>query len=197
MLGFGFLRLEVGLAWIGELGLDHWAGIGWGGFGSIDRWVWNGGSVDRWMDHLGWSSVAPMVAPVMIFGYFWRPGFQIGSIDGSVCVCVCGSVDGFVGSVRWGFFFFPSVVTLGFFFFFFNMGFCFAGILVSSGQWWLGFFWVFVLMCLCVSHRCWGRKRGRHFVLNRCWGRKRGKKRLLEKPRKAKVSVRKKIIKKG
>ena len=28
VLGFGFLRLEVGLAWIGELGLDHWAGIG-------------------------------------------------------------------------------------------------------------------------------------------------------------------------
>ena len=53
------------------------------------------------------------------------------------------------------FFFFPSVVTLGFFFFLlFNMGFCFAEILVSSGQWWLGFFWVFVLMGLCVSHRC-------------------------------------------
>ena len=28
MLGFGFLRLEVGLAWISELGLDRWAGIG-------------------------------------------------------------------------------------------------------------------------------------------------------------------------
>ena len=28
MLGFGFLRLEVGLAWIDELGLDRWAGIG-------------------------------------------------------------------------------------------------------------------------------------------------------------------------
>ena len=50
------------------------------------------------------------------FGYFRRPGFQIGSVDGSVC----GSVDGSVGSVRWVFFFFfPSVVTLGFFFFFF------------------------------------------------------------------------------
>ena len=24
------------------------------------------------------------------------------------------------------------------------MGFCSDGILVSSGQWWLGFFWVFV-----------------------------------------------------
>ena len=50
------------------------------------------------------------------FGYFRRPGFQIASVDGSVC----GSVDGSVGSVRWVFFFFfPSVVTLGFFFFFF------------------------------------------------------------------------------
>ena len=40
------------------------------------------------------------------------------------------------------------LVLLGFrwvfFFFFFNMGFCSGGILVSSGQWWLGFFWVFV-----------------------------------------------------
>ena len=38
MLGFGFLRLEVRLAWIGELGLDCWAGIGW-------WWVWIGWSV--------------------------------------------------------------------------------------------------------------------------------------------------------
>ena len=30
------------------------------------------------------------------------------------------------------------------------MGFCSSGILVSSGQWWLGFFWVFVPMGLCV-----------------------------------------------
>ena len=28
MLGFGFLRLEVGSAWINELGLDRWARIG-------------------------------------------------------------------------------------------------------------------------------------------------------------------------
>ena len=28
MLGFGFLRLEVGSAWISELDLDRWAGIG-------------------------------------------------------------------------------------------------------------------------------------------------------------------------
>ena len=69
-----------------------------------------------------------------------------------MCVCVAllmallALSDGF-------FFFFTYVVTLGFFFIF-NMGFCSAGILVSSGQWWLGFFWVFVLMGLCVSHRC-------------------------------------------
>ena len=29
VLGFGFLRLEVRSAWIDELGLDRWAGIGW------------------------------------------------------------------------------------------------------------------------------------------------------------------------
>ena len=58
------------LSWIGELGLDRWAGIGW-------WWVWNGGSVD-W---LGWSSVAPMVALVMIF-FEWicSGGFQIGDV---------------------------------------------------------------------------------------------------------------------
>ena len=38
VLGFGFLRLEVGLAWIGKLGLDHWVGIGW-------WWVWISWSV--------------------------------------------------------------------------------------------------------------------------------------------------------
>ena len=36
------------------------------------------------------------------------------------------------------------------------MGFCSGGILVSSGQWWLGFFWVFcsdgsVCVALCVE----------------------------------------------
>ena len=35
---------------------------------------------------------------------------------------------------------------LFFIFFILNMGFCSGGILVSSGQWWLGFFWVFVLL---------------------------------------------------
>ena len=34
VLGFGFLRLEVGLAWIGELGLDCRVGIG--GFEMVD-----------------------------------------------------------------------------------------------------------------------------------------------------------------
>ena len=94
----------------------------------------------------------------MMFGYFRRPGFQIdgvgllisGSVDG-LCLCVwlcCGWVMAeVVGS---------SGFSMGFFFFFFlfflNMGFCSDGILVSSGQWWLGFFWVFVSMglCLCV-----------------------------------------------
>ena len=63
-----------------------------------------------------------------------------------------GHGDGFGGDRRgslhgW-------LVLLGFafpmVFFFFNMGFCSGGILVSSGQWWLGFFWVFVPMCLCL-----------------------------------------------
>ena len=63
-----------------------------------------------------------------------------------VCVCVCGFVV--VGLwLKW--------LVLGFrrfffFFFFFNMGFCSSEILVSSGQWWLGFFWVFVPMGLCL-----------------------------------------------
>ena len=52
-----------------------------GGFGSVDQWVWNDGSVDRWVDRLGWSLVAPMVTSVMIFGYFRRPRFQIGGMD--------------------------------------------------------------------------------------------------------------------
>ena len=63
-----------------------------------------------------------------------------------VCVCVCGfvvvEVAGSSGFLM-GFVFFFFVVMLVFFFFF-NMGFCSGGILVSSGQWWLGFFWVFV-----------------------------------------------------
>ena len=102
----------------------------------------------------------------MIFGYFRRRGFQIGGvgllISGSVdglCLCVwlcCGWVVAeMAGSSGFpmGFFFFSFCCDAGFFYFiFFNMGFCFGGILVSSGQWWLGFFWVFVPMglCLCV-----------------------------------------------
>ena len=80
-----------------------------------------------------------MVGVVAIVGSNWFDGL-------CVCVALLALSDGFF------FFFFPSIGTLGFFFF--NMGFCSAGILVSSGQWWLGFFWVFVLMGLCVSHRC-------------------------------------------
>ena len=52
-----------------------------------------------------------MVGVVAVVGSNWFDG---------LCVCVCCSVDGSVGSVRWVFFFFfffPSVVTLGFFFF--------------------------------------------------------------------------------
>ena len=84
-------------------------------------------------------------------GIFDGVGLLIdGSVDG-LCLCVwlcCGwvmvEVAGSSG-FSMGFFFF-------FFFFFLNMGFCSDGILVSSGQWWLGFFWVFVPMglCLCV-----------------------------------------------
>ena len=90
-------------------------------------WVSNRrrGFVDRW---LGWWVWWPLLAPTGLM----------------VCVCVCGFVV--VGLwLKW-------LVLLGFqcFFFFFNMGFCFDGILVSSGQWWLGFFWVFVPMGLCV-----------------------------------------------
>ena len=126
LTGFG-LDQRGSASWVWIVGL----GSVDGGFGLVDRWVWNGGSVNRWVDRLGWSSVAPMVAPMMIFGYFRRPGFQIGSVDGSVCVCV------------WLCFWLCWLCPIGFFFFFFfNMGFCFAGILVSSGQWWLGFFWV-------------------------------------------------------
>ena len=108
-----------------------------------------------------------------------------------VCVCVCGFVVVglwlkwlvFLG-FRWvsdGFFFFlPSVVMLVFFF---SMGFCFGGIFVSSGQWWLGFFWVFVLMGLCVALCV-------ELVLN--LEGEREEKKTVEKPRKTKVSVRKK-----
>ena len=35
------------------------------------------------------------------------------------------------------------------------LGFCFGGILVSSGQWWLGFFWVFVPMSFCSAGFFW------------------------------------------
>ena len=93
------------------------------------------GFVDWW---LGWWVWWPLLAPTGLM----------------VCVYVCVALLMALLALSDGVFFFPSVVTLGFFFFFFffNMGFCSAGILVSSGQWWLGFFWVFVPMglCLCV-----------------------------------------------
>ena len=70
-----------------------------------------------------------------------------------VCVCVCVALLMALLALSDGFFFFFSFCCDAgfFFFFFFNMGFCSAGILVSSGQWWLGFFWVFVPMGLCVA----------------------------------------------
>ena len=58
-------------------------------------------------------------------------------------VTMMGLVEIGVGHHMVGWFFW---VSDGFIYLFFNMGFCFSGILVSSGQWWLGFFWVFVRM---------------------------------------------------
>ena len=55
MLGFGFWRLD-------QHGSASWVWID--GLGSVDGGF---GSVDRWVDRLGWLSVALMVAPVMIF----------------------------------------------------------------------------------------------------------------------------------
>ena len=54
---------------------------------------------------------------------------------------------------------------------------------MSSGQWWLGFFWVFVPMGLCVALCV-------ELVLN-VEG-EREEKKTVGKPRKTKVSVRKK-----
>ena len=76
---------------------------------------------------------------VAVVGSNWFDGLCVcGSVDG-LCLCVwlcCGWVLAeVVGS---------SGFLMSFFFFFFNMVFCSGGILVSSGQWWLGFFWVFV-----------------------------------------------------
>ena len=85
MLGFGFWRLDwhgsACWVWIGGLGSVD------GGFGLVDRWVWINGFVDRWVDRLGWSSVAPMVAPIVIFlcmglllVLVWSFGFCLGLI---------------------------------------------------------------------------------------------------------------------
>ena len=56
--------------------------------------------------------------------------------------------------------------------------------MVSSGQWWLGFFWVFVPMGLCVALCV-------ELVL-KVEGEREEKKKTVGKPRKTKVSVRKK-----
>ena len=50
------------------------------------------------------------------FGYFRRPGFQIGSVDGSVCVCVALLMA--LLALSDGFFFFSFCCDAGFFFFF-------------------------------------------------------------------------------
>ena len=67
----------------------------------------------------------------------------------SAWVTVMGLVEIGVGHHTVGWFFW---VSDGFIYLFiiiiiiFNIGFCSGGILVNSGQWCLGFFWVFVLM---------------------------------------------------
>ena len=76
-----------------------------------------------------------MVGVVAVVGYNWFDG-----------LCVCGFVVAEVAGSSG----FPMS-----FFFFFNMGFCFGEILVSSGQWWLGFFWVFVMMGFCSVGFFW------------------------------------------
>ena len=88
---------------------------------------------------------------MMILGIFDGLGFK-----SALLMALCVALLMALLALSVGFFFFFSFCCDAgfFFFFFFSMGFCFAGILVSSGQWWLGFFWVFVLMGLCVSHRC-------------------------------------------
>ena len=55
---------------------------------------------------------------MMILGIFDGLGFKSALLL-AVCVCVCGSVDGSVGSVRWVFFFFSFCCDAGFFFFYF------------------------------------------------------------------------------
>ena len=65
VLSFGFWRLDrhgsTCWVWISGLGSVD------GGFGSVDQWVWINGFINQWVDRLGWLSVAPMVAPVVIF----------------------------------------------------------------------------------------------------------------------------------
>ena len=100
------------------------------------------------------------------------------------CGWVVAEVAGYSGFLMGCFFFSSFCCDVGFFFFFFfSMGFCSGGILVSSGQWWLGFFWVFVPMSLCVALCV-------ELVL-KVEG-EREEKKTVGKPRKTKVSVRKK-----
>ena len=167
-------------SWISELGLDRLAGIGW-------WWVWNSGSVDWWVDRLGWSSVVSMVAPVMIF-FEWvcSGGFQISGVGfwsvawvcwlvawvvGVVAVvgsnwfdslCVCGSVDGLCLCV--------ALLMVWWFMFVCVYG---SVCVVRGLDRLIGVSWVYV-----CGFVCWTGARG--------WGRKRGKKMIVRKPRKTK-----------
>ena len=163
LTGFG-LDQRGSASWVWIVGL----GSVDGGFGLVDRWVWNGGSVDRWVDRLGWSSVAPMVAPMMIFGYFRRPGFQIGSVDGSVCVCVCVALLMALLALSDRFFFFFLIwvfVPLEFWWAVGNGGLDFSGFL---------FWWVCVCHTSVEGEReegilCWTGVEGEREEKKDCW----------------------------
>ena len=120
--GVGFWILDFG----GWISVDRRAGFGSmggdrliGGFGSVDWWVWNNGSVDRWVDRLGWSSVVPMVVPVMIF--FWM---------GLLRWCCFSGVDRWVDHLlRWWFFFYGL-------WWIWSVGGLFASIFFDDFLWW-------------------------------------------------------------
>ena len=147
--GVGFWILDFG----GWISVDRRAGfglMGWdrliGGFGSVDWWVWNNGSVDRWVDRLGWSSVVPMVVPVMIF--FWM---------GLLRWCCFSGVDRWVDHLlRWWFFLMvcdESDRWVDCLLRFFSMIFC-DGLMV----WRLGllqWFYLFIYgLMVCVLNQC-------------------------------------------
>ena len=76
----------------------------------------------------------------------------------SAWVTVMGLVEISVGHHTVGWFFWVSDGFIYLFIIiiiFFNIGFCSGGILVNSGQWCLGFFWVFVLMGFCSAGFFW------------------------------------------